>query len=86
MGDELLEISDTGKAADRESVGLLVGRPAERRRMALLQLVLARMDHARSAAWLGGKRLKPTPAELAPIHAEINAAIGHERAEDEGAA
>lgn len=82
MPDEHLEISDSGRQADRESVGLLVGRKRERRRMALTSLLLARSDHPKAAAWLGGKRFKPTPAELAGVQAEFDAVL---RREQEGA-
>lgn len=82
MPDEYLEISDTGRAADREGVGLLEGRKQERRRMALTFLLLTRADHPRAAAWLDGKRLKPSAAELAEVQREFDAVLEREREQE----
>lgn len=79
--DEHLEISDTGRKVDRESVGLLEGRKQERRRMALTLLLLTRYEHPKATAWLGGRQLKPVAEELAAVQAEFDAVLQREREE-----
>jgi len=77
--DEHLEISDSGRKADRESVGLLVGSKRERRRMALTLLLLTRVDRPKARAWLGGREAKPTEGERAELRAEFDAVLRRER-------
>ncbi len=77
--DEHLEISDTGKGRDRESVGLIEGQKRERRRTAVTLLLLTRYEHPKAAAWLGNRRLQPSAEELAEVQAEFDAVLDRER-------
>lgn len=79
--NEHLEISDSGRKAERESVGLIEGSKRERRGTALTLLLLTRDEHPRARAWLGGKLLKPSAEELAAIQAEFDAVLKRERTE-----
>lgn len=78
--DVLLEMSPTGKPADRVPVCVYPGEdPAEARRMAVLMLLVTLPDNPKEAAFLDGKRLKPTKAERAAVAArtaEVLSGVG----------
>ena len=65
MKTQLLEISETGRGADKEEVAMLEASAADRRRWAI-ELVVADREsgHRKSAAFLDGVRIKPTQEEI----------------------
>lgn len=70
--EAIFQISSTGRKTDRESPITFMGKPAEVRRWAIMQLVCDLLNgNPKSAVYLDGKRLKPPRAEVDEVVAEF---------------